>query len=110
MMTMLIRAGLPSRRAAMAAIQNAMPVFATPAEIRPWLESDEITASTDAGDWPTPDTAALWRASEPKLSAEASTNGWLNVINACWTLSTSHPLPSIGSSLTRGRTGVAGNP
>ncbi len=60
MMAMLIRAGLPSRRAAMAAIEDAKPVFVTPAEMRAWLESDEITAYTDAGDWPTPDTAALW--------------------------------------------------
>ncbi len=60
MMAMLIRAGLPSRRAAMAAIEDAGPVFVTPAEMRAWLESDEITAHTDAGDWPTPDTAALW--------------------------------------------------
>lgn len=60
MMSMLIRAGLPSRRAAMAAIEDTKPVFVTPAEMRAWLESDEITAYTDAGDWPTPDTAALW--------------------------------------------------
>jgi len=60
MMAMLIRAGLPSRRAAIVAIEDAMPVFVTPAEMRAWLESDEITAYTDAGDWPTPDTAALW--------------------------------------------------
>lgn len=60
MMAMLIRAGLPSRRAAIAAIQDAEPIFVTPAEMRAWLESDEITAYTDAGDWPTPDTAALW--------------------------------------------------
>lgn len=60
MMAMLIRAGLPSRRAAMAAIEDAKPIFVTPPEMRAWLESDEITAYTDAGDWPTPDTAALW--------------------------------------------------
>ena len=60
MMSMLIRAGLPSRRAAMAAIEDAEPAFVTPAEMRAWLESDEITAYTDAGDWPTLDTAALW--------------------------------------------------
>lgn len=60
MMAMLIRAGLPSRRAAMAAIEDAEPIFVTPAEMRAWLESDEITAKTDAGDWPTPDTSALW--------------------------------------------------
>ncbi|MBZ1731941.1 DEAD/DEAH box helicase [Klebsiella pneumoniae] len=60
MMAMLIRAGLPSRRAAMAAIKCANPVFVTPFEMRAWLESDEITAYTVAGDWPTPDTASLW--------------------------------------------------
>jgi hypothetical protein len=60
MMSMLVRAGLPSRRAAIAAIQTTNPVFVTPAEMRAWLESDEITAFTDAGNWPTPDTAALW--------------------------------------------------
>lgn len=60
MMSMLIRAGLPSRRAAIAAIEDAKPIFLTPAEMRAWLESDEITAHTDAGDWPTPDSAALW--------------------------------------------------
>ena len=60
MMAMLIRAGLPSRRAAMAAIADAEPFFINPGEMRAWLESDEVTAYTDAGDWPTPDTAALW--------------------------------------------------
>ncbi|MCL9649580.1 hypothetical protein L2172_03935 [Pantoea agglomerans] len=60
MMAMLIRTVLSSRRAAMAAIEDAEPVFVTPAEMRAWLESDEITAKTDTGDWPTPDTSALW--------------------------------------------------
>lgn len=60
MAAMLIRAGLPSRRAAIAAIEDTNPVFGTPAEMRTWLESDKITTYTDAGDWPTPDTAALW--------------------------------------------------
>jgi hypothetical protein len=71
MMSMLIRAGLPSRRAAIAAIKDAKPVFVTPAEMRAWLESDEITAHTDAGDWPTPDTAALWA----RFRTEALTSG-----------------------------------
>jgi len=60
MMAMLIRAGLPSRRAAIAAIEDAEPVFVTPAEMRAWLESAEVAAYTDAGDWPTLDTASLW--------------------------------------------------
>ena len=60
MMSMLIRAGLPSRRAAMAAIESVEPVFFTPAEMRAWLEFDEIAAVTGLEHWPTPDTAALW--------------------------------------------------
>ena len=60
MMSMLIRAGLPSRRAAMAAIQDTRPTFVTPTEMRAWLESDEIAAYTNAGNWPTPNTALLW--------------------------------------------------
>jgi hypothetical protein len=60
MMATLIRAGLPSRRAAIAAIESCEPIFTSPAEMRAWLESDEIIAHTDAGNWPTPETAALW--------------------------------------------------
>ncbi|MCQ0972030.1 DEAD/DEAH box helicase [Paracoccus sp. TK19116] len=60
MMAMLIRADLPSRKAAMTAINETKPVFVTPAEMRAWLESDEITVFTDLGDWPKPETAALW--------------------------------------------------
>ena len=60
MMAILIRTGLPSRRAAMYVIEDAEPVFVTPTDIRAWLKSDEIRAYSDVGDWPTPDTAALW--------------------------------------------------
>jgi hypothetical protein len=61
MMSMLIRAGLPSRRAAMAAVRLGSAQFGTPSELRRWLISDEIAAFTDQGDWPTVETAALWR-------------------------------------------------
>jgi hypothetical protein len=60
MMAMLIRAGLPSRRAAMAAILNGDALFVSPAEMQKWLGSNEITAFTDQGNWPTAETAALW--------------------------------------------------
>jgi hypothetical protein len=61
MMSMLIRAGLPSRRAAIAAVEATEPSFVTPAEMRVWLESNEIATLTDQDDWPTPETAALWK-------------------------------------------------
>ena len=60
MMSMLIRAGLPSRRAAMSVISQAQPAFTTPSEMRAWLDSPEIAAFTDLGDWPTFETASLW--------------------------------------------------
>lgn len=60
MMSMLVRAGLPSREAAMTAVREGNAFFVDGAEMRSWLESDEVAALTDAGDWPTPDTGALW--------------------------------------------------
>ena len=61
MTAMLIRAGLPSRRAAMNAIREGSASFFTPADMRDWLSSNEIAALTDLGDWPTVEMAALWR-------------------------------------------------
>lgn len=60
-MSMLIRAGLPSRRAAIAAIENDPADFLSGPEMRAWLESDAIVQRTQAGNWPTPDTADLWK-------------------------------------------------
>ncbi|HEY1760642.1 MAG TPA: DEAD/DEAH box helicase [Bryobacteraceae bacterium] len=60
MMSMLIRAGLPSRRAAMAAIRGSNALFADGPGMRSWLRSEEIAALTSKGDWPTPETASLW--------------------------------------------------
>jgi len=60
MMAMLIRAGLPSRRAAMIAIREGDADFVDSAGMREWLASDEIAELTQTGGWPTPETAALW--------------------------------------------------
>lgn len=61
MMSMLVRAGLPSRMAAMAAVADAQPNFATPQQLRAWLASDEVERLTIDGNWPTAETAALWQ-------------------------------------------------
>lgn len=61
MMSMLIRAGLPSRRAAMAAIRTTGAVFVTIAGMREWLASEEIQDLTNAEGFPTPETAVLWQ-------------------------------------------------
>ncbi|MDA7418076.1 DEAD/DEAH box helicase [Xenophilus arseniciresistens] len=61
MMSMLIRAGLPSRRAAMAAIRTTGADFFTIAGMREWLASEEIEDLTNAEGFPTPETAVLWQ-------------------------------------------------
>ena len=60
-MSMLVRSGLlPSRKAAIAAIESTEPGFVTAGEMRVWLESNDIVARTAQGDWPTAETAELW--------------------------------------------------
>lgn len=61
MMAMLIRAGLPTRRGAIAAVETGNAAFADSASMRAWLLSDEIDALTAQPDWPTAGTAALWQ-------------------------------------------------
>lgn len=61
MMSMLIRAGLPSRRAAMAAIRTTTPGFFSVSDMRAWLASEKISDLTDAGGFPTPESAVLWQ-------------------------------------------------
>ena len=110
MMAMLIRAGLPSRRAAMAAIEDAEPVFVTPAEMRARFESDEITAKTDVGDWPTPDTSALWA----RFRTEALSGGiqkWsVERYKRLLDTESPRPLASIESSPTKGTRGLGWQP
>src|SRR5437660_4982035 len=57
MMSMLIRAGLPSRRAAIIAIRDGEALFIDGAEMREWIQSPEIVSKTKSGKWPTSETA-----------------------------------------------------
>jgi hypothetical protein len=61
MMAMLVRAGLPSRIAAMSAIRQSAPRFVNVSEMIVWLRSNQVAALTDLGGWPTPETADLWK-------------------------------------------------
>tara|TARA_R100000306_G_scaffold62551_2_gene73128 strand:- start:4304 stop:7711 length:3408 start_codon:yes stop_codon:yes gene_type:complete len=61
-MAMLVRAGLPSRAAALTAINDQEPVFVDNDGLVAWLETNEIAALTDAGEWPTPVTNDIWTA------------------------------------------------
>lgn len=67
-MAMLVRAGLPSRRAAIAAVETTDADFLSASDMRDWIASDDILDRAAAGDWPTADTADLWnRFSEESL-------------------------------------------
>nr|WP_172685377.1 DEAD/DEAH box helicase [Methylobacterium oryzae]AGO88290.1 Dead/deah box helicase domain protein [Methylobacterium oryzae CBMB20] len=61
MMAMLVRAGLPSRRAAIAAIQTGGAEFIDSTGMRAWLLSSEVAELSSRAAWPTIETAALWR-------------------------------------------------
>lgn len=75
MMAMLIRAGLPSRKAAIAAVESTQPVFADSAGLRAWLISDDIENRSAQPDWPTGETAALWRRFRDEVTG-ASAPTW----------------------------------
>ena len=60
-MAILVRAGLPSRAAAIAIVEELNPVLFDTNDIRRWLEGEEIADLTREDDWPTPATSAIWR-------------------------------------------------
>lgn len=75
MMAMLIRSGLPSRKAAIAAIEQCNPIFVTPNEMRAWVASEEVDTLSQLDDWPTAETAALWRRFRQNMLGE-SVEAW----------------------------------
>lgn len=60
-MAMLVRAGLPSRIAAQAVIEQLLPIITTRGELIQWLRSPEVEALSGQLDWPTAETSAIWR-------------------------------------------------
>lgn len=71
-MALLVRAGLPSRAAAMAAINDHNPVVMDTDDLVAWLETDQIATLTDAGNWPTPETASVWAEFRIEMLSRAS--------------------------------------
>jgi hypothetical protein len=61
MEAMLIRAGLPSRLAAMAAIEDSNADFDNMLGMRKWIESDEVEELSLEPHWPTVETAPIWK-------------------------------------------------
>lgn len=60
-MAMLVRAGFPSRAGALAAVNDLNPAYIDGAGLVDWLGSNEVAALTDAGNWPTAETADIWK-------------------------------------------------
>ncbi len=75
MMAMLIRAGLPSRKAAITAVESTQPAFSDSAGLRAWLISDDIEIRSAEPGWPTAETAALWRRFRDEVTG-ASAPTW----------------------------------
>jgi len=71
-MAMLVRAGLPSRSAALFAISEQEPEFIDIDGLVAWLESNEIRELTDVGEWPTPATSDVWIAFRDEMLSRAS--------------------------------------
>ena len=61
MMAMLVRAGLPSRAAAITAVEDQGPIYVDNAGLVDWLESNEIAALSTQDNWPTAETSAIWQ-------------------------------------------------
>lgn len=75
MAAMLIRAGLPSRRAAMAAVQFADAAFFDLDGMKLWLECEEIEAFTAQAGWPATGVEELWRRFRTEALGAAAP-GW----------------------------------
>ena len=71
-MAMLIRAGLPSREAAKAVIDDLEPEFIDNAGLIRWLRSNEVAELIDTLNWSTAETASLWRHFRGEMLGGAS--------------------------------------
>ena len=59
--SILIQAGFNSRLAAIKAITDTGATFQSGQELRQWLHSEAVTAWSDQPDWPTAETAVMWK-------------------------------------------------
>ena len=85
---MLMQAGFNSRQAAIKAVNDCAATFTNAFALNQWLNSDSIVELTKSGNWPTPETAQMWKTfvedynpSETKKWSQKSA-----VIPAVWNL------------------------
>jgi hypothetical protein len=71
----LIHAGLGSRVAALAALDKYAADFADYQGMKGWLNSEALVEATHIANWPTAETAELWRGFVNSVSSEA-TRAW----------------------------------
>ena len=76
-MAMLVRAGLPSRVAAKAIIEQLLPVFVTRTQMNDWLQSPQVATFDMNPAWPTADTSAIWQRFRREALASA-TEKWVS--------------------------------
>lgn len=76
MMALLIRAGLSSRRAAIKVVTDTNPTFLDMPDMREWLESDQVTALTNGGSWPTTETSDLWKTFREEILRGEKSQKW----------------------------------
>lgn len=69
---LLIHAGLGSRVAALAALADIPGSFTDFQELKEWLASEPVAQASMTANWPTPETAELWRTFRHSLSDEAT--------------------------------------
>ena len=60
--SILIQAGFSSRLAAIKAVNDTGATFSNGFELQQWLTSDAVKALSDQADWPTVETAKMWKA------------------------------------------------
>jgi hypothetical protein len=60
-MAMLVRAGLPSRVAAINSINETTATFTNSIELRLWMDSPEVILLSTQENWPTAETMDIWR-------------------------------------------------
>ena len=68
----LIQAGFSSRLAAIKAVRETGAHFLSAFELRQWLDSEQVVALTDQGEWPTPETSEMWRTFRASFSPVAT--------------------------------------
>jgi len=67
----LMRAGFSSRLAAIKAVLDSGAKFQNSRELREWLNSDRVVELTAAPNWPTKETAELWKTFRAGFSPTA---------------------------------------